>query len=45
MPTVRANQRDIYHVSSLREQTEAVLRSWLGQCIRVVCPSPRLSDG
>ncbi|KAF7986236.1 hypothetical protein HWV62_38695 [Athelia sp. TMB] len=27
---IRANQRDIYHVSSLREQAEAVLRSWLG---------------
>ncbi|KAF8060990.1 Pex12 amino terminal region-domain-containing protein [Lyophyllum atratum] len=27
---IRANQRDIYHVSSLREQTESVLRSWLG---------------
>lgn len=27
---VRANQRDLYHVSSLREQTESVLRSWLG---------------
>ncbi|KAF5355827.1 hypothetical protein D9756_003997 [Leucocoprinus leucothites] len=27
---IRANQRDIYHVSSLREQTENVLRSWLG---------------
>ncbi|KIM84644.1 hypothetical protein PILCRDRAFT_67658 [Piloderma croceum F 1598] len=27
---IRANQRDLYHVSSLKEQTEAVLRSWLG---------------
>ncbi|KXN87554.1 Peroxisome biogenesis factor 10, partial [Leucoagaricus sp. SymC.cos] len=27
---VRANQRDIYHVSSLREQADNVLRSWLG---------------
>ncbi|KAF9455466.1 Pex12 amino terminal region-domain-containing protein [Collybia nuda] len=27
---IRANQRDLYHVSSLREQTESVLRSWLG---------------
>ena len=30
MPTVRAHQRDLYHVSSLREQTDTVLRSWLG---------------
>ncbi|KAF8887782.1 Pex12 amino terminal region-domain-containing protein [Infundibulicybe gibba] len=27
---IRANQRDLYHVSSLRDQTETVLRSWLG---------------
>ncbi|GLB36550.1 putative prokaryotic RING finger family 4 [Lyophyllum shimeji] len=27
---IRANQRDLYHVSSLREQAESVLRSWLG---------------
>lgn len=27
---VRANQRDVYHVSSLRDQTDTVLRSWLG---------------
>jgi len=27
---IRANQRDIYHVSSLRKQTGDVLRSWLG---------------
>ncbi|KAK0500621.1 Pex12 amino terminal region-domain-containing protein [Armillaria luteobubalina] len=27
---VRAHQRDLYHVSSLREQTDSVLRSWLG---------------
>ncbi|RDB29160.1 Peroxisome biogenesis factor 10 [Hypsizygus marmoreus] len=27
---IRAHQRDLYHVSSLREQTESVLRSWLG---------------
>ncbi|KAJ3563763.1 hypothetical protein NP233_g8733 [Leucocoprinus birnbaumii] len=27
---IRANQRDIYHVSSLRDQTDNVLRSWLG---------------
>jgi len=27
---IRANQRDTYHVASLREQVEAVLRSWLG---------------
>ncbi|KAJ7596605.1 Pex12 amino terminal region-domain-containing protein, partial [Mycena floridula] len=27
---IRAHQRDLYHVSSLREQTETVLRSWLG---------------
>ena len=32
---VRANQRDLYHVSSLKEQTDAVLRSWLGQCYYV----------
>jgi peroxin-10 len=28
--TVRANQRDLFHVASLREQAESVLRSWLG---------------
>ncbi|KAF6766454.1 peroxisome assembly protein per8 [Ephemerocybe angulata] len=27
---IRANQRDLFHVSSLREQTDTVLRSWLG---------------
>ncbi|KAL6300245.1 peroxisome assembly protein per8 [Sparassis latifolia] len=27
---IRSNQRDFFHVSSLREQTESVLRSWLG---------------
>ncbi|KIJ68777.1 hypothetical protein HYDPIDRAFT_82569 [Hydnomerulius pinastri MD-312] len=27
---IRANQRDLFHVSSLKEQTETVLRSWLG---------------
>ncbi|KAK1226993.1 peroxisome biogenesis factor 10 [Marasmius sp. AFHP31] len=27
---VRAHQRDLYHVSSLREQTDHVLRAWLG---------------
>jgi len=27
---IRANQRDLYHVSSLREQIESVLRPWLG---------------
>lgn len=27
---VRANQRDLYHVSSLRDQTETVIRSWFG---------------
>ncbi|KAG2023186.1 hypothetical protein CC2G_000869 [Coprinopsis cinerea AmutBmut pab1-1] len=27
---IRANQRDIFHVASLKEQVEAVLRSWLG---------------
>ncbi|KII86417.1 hypothetical protein PLICRDRAFT_177963 [Plicaturopsis crispa FD-325 SS-3] len=27
---IRANQRDTYHVSSLKDQTESVLRSWLG---------------
>ncbi|KAK7468520.1 peroxisome biogenesis factor 10 [Stygiomarasmius scandens] len=27
---IRAHQRDLYHVSSLREQAENVLRSWLG---------------
>ncbi|KAK0246377.1 Pex12 amino terminal region-domain-containing protein [Armillaria nabsnona] len=27
---IRAHQRDLYHVSSLREQTDTVLRSWLG---------------
>ena len=28
---VRAHQRDVFHASSLKEQTEAILRSWLGQ--------------
>jgi hypothetical protein len=28
---VRANQRDLYHVSSLQEQVETVLRPWFGQ--------------
>ncbi|KAI3615692.1 peroxisome assembly protein per8 (peroxin-10) [Moniliophthora roreri] len=27
---IRAHQRDLYHVSLLREQTENVLRNWLG---------------
>ncbi|KAH9982147.1 Pex12 amino terminal region-domain-containing protein [Lactifluus volemus] len=27
---IRAHQRDLIHVSSLREQTENILRSWLG---------------
>lgn len=27
---IRSNQRDLFHVSALREQTEGVLRSWLG---------------
>ncbi|KAH9846626.1 peroxisome assembly protein per8 [Lenzites betulinus] len=27
---IRSNQRDLFQVSSLREQTENVLRSWLG---------------
>ncbi|KAF8640801.1 hypothetical protein AX17_000450 [Amanita inopinata Kibby_2008] len=27
---IRANQRDVYHISHLKEQTENVLRSWLG---------------
>ncbi|KAG7450108.1 uncharacterized protein BT62DRAFT_978375 [Guyanagaster necrorhizus] len=27
---IRAHQRDLYHLSSLREQTDSVLRSWLG---------------
>ncbi|KAH7929359.1 hypothetical protein BV22DRAFT_1057113 [Leucogyrophana mollusca] len=27
---IRANQRDLYHVSSLKEQADSVLRSWLG---------------
>ncbi|TFK76695.1 hypothetical protein BDN72DRAFT_783075, partial [Pluteus cervinus] len=27
---IRANQRDLYHVSLLKEQADAVLRSWLG---------------
>lgn len=27
---IRSNQRDLIHVSSLREQTENVLRAWLG---------------
>ena len=28
---VRAHQRDLIHVSSLREQTENILRSWFGE--------------
>ncbi|KAF7306490.1 Peroxisome assembly protein PER8 [Mycena indigotica] len=27
---IRANQRDLYHVSSLKDQFEGVLRAWLG---------------
>ncbi|KAJ6501521.1 Pex12 amino terminal region-domain-containing protein [Mycena vitilis] len=27
---IRANQRDLYHVSSLKDQFETVLRAWLG---------------
>ncbi|KAF8922144.1 hypothetical protein CPB85DRAFT_23622 [Mucidula mucida] len=27
---IRAHQRDVYHLSALRDQTETVLRSWLG---------------
>ncbi|CAL1696607.1 unnamed protein product [Somion occarium] len=27
---IRSNQRDLFHVSSLREQTENVVRAWLG---------------
>ncbi|EIW86376.1 hypothetical protein CONPUDRAFT_114617 [Coniophora puteana RWD-64-598 SS2] len=27
---IRAHQRDLYHVASLREQAEGVVRSWLG---------------
>ncbi|PPQ98900.1 hypothetical protein CVT24_003531 [Panaeolus cyanescens] len=27
---IRANQRDLYHISTLKEQAENVLRSWLG---------------
>ncbi|KAF8167855.1 Pex12 amino terminal region-domain-containing protein [Crassisporium funariophilum] len=27
---IRAHQRDLYHVSSLKDQAESVLRSWLG---------------
>nr|GAT57528.1 peroxisome assembly protein PER8 [Mycena chlorophos] len=27
---IRANQRDLYHVSALKEQFESVLRTWLG---------------
>jgi peroxin-10 len=29
---VRAHQRDLIQVSSFREHTEDVLRSWIGQC-------------
>jgi len=29
--SVRANQRDLFHVASLKEQAEDVLRSWLGE--------------
>ncbi|TFK57577.1 hypothetical protein OE88DRAFT_1709777 [Heliocybe sulcata] len=28
--TIRANQRDLFHVLSLKEQTENALRAWLG---------------
>lgn len=31
---VRANQRDLYHVSSLKDQVETVLRAWLGASIK-----------
>ncbi|KAF7367357.1 Peroxisome assembly protein PER8 [Mycena sanguinolenta] len=27
---IRANQRDLYHVTSLKDQVETVLRAWLG---------------
>ncbi|KAI0344102.1 hypothetical protein BDW22DRAFT_1355393 [Trametopsis cervina] len=27
---IRSNQRDLFHLSSLREQTEGVLRTWFG---------------
>ncbi|KAJ7850706.1 Pex12 amino terminal region-domain-containing protein [Mycena olivaceomarginata] len=30
LPFIRANQRDLYHVSSLKDQVETVLRAWLG---------------
>jgi hypothetical protein len=28
---VRAHQRDLIHVSSLKEQTDNILRSWFGE--------------
>jgi hypothetical protein len=37
---VRAHQRDLIHVSSLREQTENILRSWFGES-----PPPPLQSG
>ena len=30
--TVRANQKDLFHVLSFKEQVDTVLRSWLGGC-------------
>ncbi|KAL1749122.1 Pex12 amino terminal region-domain-containing protein [Schizophyllum fasciatum] len=34
---IRANQRDLYHVALLREQTENVTRSWLGNRFILRC--------
>lgn len=34
---VRANQRDLFHVFSFKEQTESVLRSWLGERSSFAC--------
>ncbi|KAF4623422.1 hypothetical protein D9613_002024 [Agrocybe pediades] len=41
---IRANQRDLYHVSSLKDQTEGVLRSWLGWSELVMFSTPVNSD-
>ncbi len=42
--TVRSNQRDLFQVSALREETENVLRSWLGErsaCCLIIRPVDR----
>lgn len=37
LSAVRAHQRDLIHVSSLREQTENILRSWFGKHLPCEC--------